>query len=210
VFNTPEHAAQWMRDHKAKYLLLDQDLIGKWGALVYLACVQNNETQFVPRQVGNSACFDQHSFEHVYIPAEPTAADVCNIQGTNTTFLYAFSSHRGITNKTWNPAYCVTMYEQEGQSQLVMVYESNLTQNRGYLLGQGETTLFGRKYLAYLVMYPPPGSGYEDRAGLAYDSIFYKGFFLGHIDGFEQVYPYTAEAAQFGPSLPVRIYRLKD
>ena len=74
-----------------------------------------------------------------------------------------------------------------------------------------ETTLAdGRKYQSFLVFYPPEGMGYEDRAGLSYDSVFYKGFFLGHIDGFEQVYPYVAETAQIGPSIPVRIYKLKD
>nr|WP_304767593.1 STT3 domain-containing protein [Candidatus Burarchaeum sp.] len=204
VSNTPEHAAQWMREHKAKYLLLDQDLIGKWGALVYLSCVQNNETKFVPRQVGSSPCEAQHSFERVFVPANPTAADVCNVQGTDITFVRSISSHR-------TSGYCVGAYEQDGQSQLVMLNEANSTQNRGYLMGQGQTTLAdGRLYQQFLVMYPSAGSGYEDRAGLAYDSVFYQGFFLGHIDGFEQVYPYVGDPAQIGPGLPVRIYRLKD
>jgi len=192
-----------MREHKAKYLLLDQDLISKWGALVYLACVQNNQTQFVPRKVGSSACEAEHYFERIFVPANPTEADLCNLNAGFPMFRAA-STHRP-------SGYCVGQYVQGGQQALVMAYESNGTQNRGMLLSQGETTLSdGRSYMTFLVVYPPPGQGYEDRAGLAYDSIFYKGFFLGHIDGFEQVYPYKADTAQFGPGLPVRIYRLKD
>ncbi|VVC03279.1 Oligosaccharyl transferase STT3 subunit [Candidatus Burarchaeum australiense] len=204
VSNTPANAAAWMREHQAKYLLLDQDLIGKWGALVYLSCVQNNQTQFIPHQVGTSPCEVQHSFERVYVPLEPTPADVCNIGGANFTLIRAASSIR--------PAgYCVGNYVQNGQNQLVMAYAENGTQNRGLLLDQGSATLNdGRNYEQFLVIYPPVGQGYEDRAGLAYDSVFYQGFFLGHIDGFEQVYPYQAENAQFGASLPVRIYKLKD
>jgi len=202
VFNTPEHAAQWMREHKAKYLLLDSDLIGKWGALVYLACVQNNETQFIPRQVGSSACEANHYFERVFVPLEPTDADLCSLNAPFQMF-HAVSTHRP-------DGYCIGQTTQNGQQTLIVAYQ-NGTQVKAILSPEGQTTLGdGRQYVSFMAIYPPPGQGYEDRAGLAYDSIFYKGFFLGHIDGFEQVFPYQAEEGQFGPSLPVRIFKLKD
>ncbi|MFA6035651.1 MAG: hypothetical protein WC759_01710 [Candidatus Micrarchaeia archaeon] len=204
VANTPEHAAQWMRDHQAKYLLLDQDLIGKWGALVYLSCVQNDETQFIPRQVGNSQCEGDHYFERIFIPSQPTEGDLCNIDAPFNMF-HASSTIRG------QNAYCIGQVIENNQTKLVIAYESNGTINHGILMPQGEVTLGdNRAYQQMLVVYPPPGQGYDDRAGKSYDSVFYQGFFLGHIDGFVQVYPYEAEFAQFGPSLPVRIFKLKD
>jgi hypothetical protein len=204
VANTPAHAAQWMRDHKAKYLLLDQDLIGKWGALDYLSCVQDNETQFIPHQVGSSQCEGEHYFERVYFPVQPTQADLCNINAPFQMFR-ASSTVRG------QDAYCVAQVTQNNQTQFVMAYESNGTINHGILMPQGTTAMGdGRDYVQAFVLYPPPGQGYDDRSNKFYDSVFYKGFFLGHIDGFVQVYPYEAEYAQFGPSIPVRIFKLKD
>ncbi|RLG19827.1 hypothetical protein DRN67_01690, partial [Candidatus Micrarchaeota archaeon] len=193
VSNTPEHAAQWMKEHEAKYLLLDQDLINKWGALVYLSCVHNNETEFIPRQVGSSACEHAHYFERVFIPANPQPSEYCNID-TGSQFVIAHSTHR-------DSVYCVGEISADGQTALVMVNEEDGSQNRGLLMHQGQTILNdGRLYETYMVLYPPEGQGYEDRVGKGYDSVFYKGFFLGHIDGFDQVYPYHAEHAMVGPS----------
>jgi len=202
VYDTPENAVSWMKEHKATYLLLDQDLIGKWGALVYLACVQSNETEFIPRQVGASACEGQHYFERVFVPLAPEPQELCNL-GTASQFILSPSTHRAT-------GYCVGVYDEGGQSALVMFNPETGLQNRGLLIDQGQTTMNGRPYGTYLVMYPPEGQGFADRAGRSYDSVFYQGFFLGHIDGFDQVYPYEAEYAQIGPSLPVRIFRLRD
>ncbi|MBI5158905.1 hypothetical protein HY992_02185 [Candidatus Micrarchaeota archaeon] len=47
----------------------------------------------------------------------------------------------------------------------------------------------------------------EDAKSKYYNSVFYKGFFLGEIEGFEQVYPeYNVQ----GPNVYIRIFKLKD
>jgi asparagine N-glycosylation enzyme membrane subunit Stt3 len=204
VDGTPQYAAQWMRAHQAKYLLVDQDLIGKWGALVYLSCVQNNETQFIPRQVGASKCEAEHYFERIFVPAAPTDADKCNIGSTFPMFR-SISSIRG-------PVYCIGQPPASGTTPqpVIVAYEANATQVRAVLSPQGTTNINGIDYAVFNAYYPPPGQGFEDRAGKAYDSVFYQAFFLGHLDGFTQVFPYEAEFGQIGGQLPVRIFKLND
>jgi hypothetical protein len=59
-------------------------------------------------------------------------------------------------------------------------------------------------YVMFLALY---NSNNPDRKGSFYDSIFYKGFFEGNIDGLIQVYPSILSSK---PDIPVRIFKLKD
>ena len=176
---------QFMRDHKATHVLFDYDLIAKWGALNFLACVHNNETNMTYAKengMGNSQCERNHDFERVIIPMQRSASDYCNSPYPEIQFVRARS--------TFGYSYCVAEEIQDGyQVPSFMVYEDNMSkQNAGYLVFPQLVDYGGRQQAVYTVLYPE--EGYEDRKGRFYDSNFYKGFFLGKLEGFEVAYEY--------------------
>ncbi len=185
---------QFMRDHKAKYILFDYDLVQKWGALDFLACIYNNQTNMSYAQqqgLGTSQCEKDHNFEHVIIPVQRGVNDYCPSPVANVTLVRALS--------TFGYSYCVAEDIQNGYSTpKFMVYENNMTQqNKAVLVAPQLITLSGKQYAFYTALYfKDPNmwgdnvSGWDDRKGKFYDSAFYQGFFLGGLDGFDQVYEY--------------------
>jgi asparagine N-glycosylation enzyme membrane subunit Stt3 len=78
IDGTPEDLAQFMRSHNSTYALFDMELIaggnpfgGKYGALNYLSCARDNETN-VSLQPGMSQCEADHLWEMMYIPKDST------------------------------------------------------------------------------------------------------------------------------------------
>ena len=65
--------------------------------------------------------------------------------------------------------------------------------------------MFLRTLVAYSDVYYDGQSGLQDAKGKGYDSNFYKGFFLGHIPGFDLVYPENNTGLA-----PVRIYKIHE
>ncbi len=199
VYGNASELKAYMLQHKAKYALFDVDLISKWGALVYLACFENNETTF-EKGPGNSACDAQHYLEYVYVPVKPDVSEYC-VAEAQVPFVRGYSSV-GLQ-------YCIADVGQ----QKIMFYAENLTsatgrQNHGVMLRVGQTTnAQGRLLDEYIVMYDKDDPlSWADRKGKGYDSTFYQGFFLGELDGFEQVYPENSIVK--GPALPVRIFKI--
>ena len=210
VHASPEELKQWMVEHKAKYVLFDQDLIGKWGALDFLSCVYNNETNMsfaysegkkvgTLYNLGTSRCEQEHNFERIFIPvSDLSALDYCQSPDPNTPLIRAYSN--------FGYKYCIPL---NGSGEPVMLYEDNLSRiNKGHLASPSSVTLNdGRDYNTYLILYTyetwsDGRISYEDRKGKMYDSNFYKGFFLGELPGFIQVYPSNMMAG------PVRIFKI--
>ncbi|MEM3556253.1 MAG: hypothetical protein QXF56_06035 [Candidatus Micrarchaeia archaeon] len=214
VSNTPEALKQYMIEHKAKYVLFDQDLIGKWGALNFLSCVYNNETNMSfafkegerlggMYQLGTSNCEREHNFERILIPYEPTINDYCAGSEPSSPLIRAYTFS--------NYTYCVKYSYTETTKRIVGIYyENNLSRmNRGIPLPSGYQSIQGRLYEMYTMFYttdiwPDGVSGWEDRKGKVYDSTFYRGFILGELPGFEQVYPANNQAGA------VRIFKIKE
>ncbi|MEM4389318.1 MAG: STT3 domain-containing protein [Candidatus Micrarchaeia archaeon] len=197
VAEEPEHLADWMRAHKAKYFLVDIDLINKWGALVYLSCIYNNQTRYEIGP-GGSECDAAYQWERVYVPRQPSISEFCAAEGKQ--LVRAFSSF-GLT-------YCIEVAQTPSGPVPIMYYE-NGTLNRGFMSGAGVVNIKGRPFSSFIVWYPERWldgqSGLPDRKGKGYDSAYYKAFFLGNLSGFTQVYPdYNVP----GPSIPVRIFKL--
>ncbi|MEM3399970.1 MAG: hypothetical protein QXP42_03995 [Candidatus Micrarchaeia archaeon] len=186
---------EWSKNHKVKYILLDIDLIGKWGALNYLSCYYNNRTVF-EKDPGESECEREYEFERLFVPASPTLQDFCDVGGGAVMV-------RGISSAGYK--YCIGTLNISGQPRNIILYENNQTLNPALPMHQGRVRLGdGREYNAYLMFYV--GDGYSHRKTKGYDSIFYKGFVLGRIEGFDLVYPEaTTELID-----PVRIYRLRE
>ena len=181
----------YMKEHNAKYLLLDQDLIGKWGALVYHSCVYNNYTSLA-QDPGTSECDMLSSPEELYVPMNPTSNDVCNLKSSDGKSAIRLYSSLG--QKLGFGYYCSV------NGALPFLYENRTAAGISNVLSQGQSG----QYAVFMALYPSDGT---DRKGSFYDSIFYKGFFEGHIDGLTQVYPSTYSNK---PDIPVRIYKLND
>ena len=218
VSNTPEALKEYMIAHKAKYVLFDQDLIGKWGALNFLSCVYNNQTNMSfafkegerlggMYQLGTSKCEREHNFERILIPVEPTINDYCAGSEPSSPLIRAYTFS--------NYSYCVRFsYTQTdtGISKRIagVFYEDNLSRlNRGIPMFSGYQSIQGKVYEMYTMFYtteiwPDGVSGWGDRKGKMYDSTFYRGFILGDLPGFEQVYP--ANNLSGG----VRIFKIKE
>ena len=214
VSNTPEALREYMIAHQAKYVMFDQDLIGKWGALNFLSCVYNNETNMsfaysegkkynVLYQLGTSECEKEHNFERILVPVEPTIDDYC--QGTDpaSPLVRAYGS-AGYT-------YCVRFQGARTDGGIAGIfYENNLSRmDHGIPLYGGKQAYGGRLFNVYTMLYskdvwPDGKSGWGDRKGEMYDSTFYTGFFLGDLPGFEQVYPANNQSGL------VRIFKIKE
>jgi asparagine N-glycosylation enzyme membrane subunit Stt3 len=218
VYNTPQALKDYMIAHNAKYVLFDQDLISKWGALNFLSCVYNNETNMsfafsegkkynVPYELGTSQCEKEHDFERVYIPVNPTIDDYCQTSNPAQPYVRAYT--------TGNYTYCV-LFNTQGQNRKIlgMVYESNMSmEEHGTPYLGGVQSIGGKQYDVYTMLYtkdvwPDGKSGWDDRKGKIYDSTFYQGYFLGQLDGFEQVYPSPNQSSTVFPA--VRIFKIKE
>jgi len=204
--------AQFMREYKARYVLFDYDLIGKWGALNFLACVYNNQTNqsFAQAQggPGTSKCEAEHAPEHVFVPLERSIGDYCRSPAPNIQLVRGRSS--------FGVSYCIyeTLTADGYTVPQAMFYEENMSKpNKGILAYPQRVNIRGRDYAMYTVLYfkdpeiwPDNVSGWDDRKGKYYDSNFYKGFFLGELEGFDKVYEYKEPSG-----IPlVRIYRLRN
>ena len=199
VSNTPQALREYMLAHNAKYVLFDQDLIGKWGALDFLSCVYNNETSMdfalkegakydVPYRLGTSRCEAEHSFERIVVPVNPTISDFCESPDPSVPLVRARST---LSNYT----YCIRYANSSAGTIAGIFYEYNLSRvNRGIPVYGGVQNSQGIAVDVYTIFYtndvwPDGKTGWADRVGKMYDSMFYQGFILGNLPGFEQVYP---------------------
>ncbi|MBI5158752.1 hypothetical protein HY992_01390 [Candidatus Micrarchaeota archaeon] len=202
VANTPEGMAKFMRQTKAKYLLLDYDLIGKWGALTYLSCYRNNETKCEIGPGKDECDTVKYMYERVFIPKTPQLNDFCETE----------DGGKGIVGYSppWTN-YCVRAATDSTGGTIMLLYNQDGTVNRAAMFKYGEQELEGRPFDQYILWYPKEwidgSNALEDAKSEYYESMFYQGFFLGEIPGFEQVYP---NYNQQGPSAAVRIFKLKD
>ncbi|MCX6776968.1 MAG: hypothetical protein NTY73_03310 [Candidatus Micrarchaeota archaeon] len=212
VSNTPQALKEYMLEHNAKYVLFDQDLVGKWGALNFLSCVYNNETSMdfafkegikygVMYQLSTSRCEAEHNFERIAVPVNPTIADFCEGSGSSAPLVRARST---LSNYT----YCIRYTNSSAAAIAGIFYEYNLSRvNRGIPVYGGIQSSQGKSVYVFTMFYtndvwPDGKTGWEDRVGKMYDSTFYQGFILGNLPGFEQVYP---ESNQSGL---VRIFKI--
>lgn len=181
--------ASYMKSHNSNYILMDIDLVGKWGALTYLSCVYNNETsaEDLPSE---SKCSFEYQFERIYVPQKPTLSQMCTIGQQYGVVGYSSFGTRIYCTQVINNQYMVIFDQQTGR------------QVSAVPMASGVTAMQGSVYTEYLMIYTK--DGIADAPGRGYNSNFYKGFFLGELDGYTQVYP--ADRVGFGV-VPIRIYK---
>jgi asparagine N-glycosylation enzyme membrane subunit Stt3 len=111
---TPEELIQYMKIHDTEYALFDVELVagggqlgGKYGALNYLSCAWNNETN-VSYSPGQSQCEAEHLWEVVFVSQTP-----CTISSlSNKTGLTAYKIYEGEVYRTFYRSECVNPQDQ--------------------------------------------------------------------------------------------------
>ena len=222
----------FMETNQTKYVLFDQGLVNKWGALDFLACIHTNATSEsfarsvgasqnppVPYQLGTSPCEISHDPQMVLVPLEALipSNQTQQVRGlycpiSNSTTLYArglVASGGGLTNQT----VCVDL--SPSNNGVMQIYnntagKTNAVINANFYLGL--TNIGQTKFVEFLEIYLPNSNGtITNPPSGFYTSNFYKGFFLGHLSGFTQVYPNNATGINYVNGIyPIRIFALDN
>ncbi len=186
-----------MKKYNSSYVLIDREIImggntfgGKFYALNYLACAHDNLTNKETPQM-KSKCELNNLWETVYISNEPCI--ISNITHKYGLVVYAITDP---VNGESEKRYCLSNTTlATGQTINALFYLNETTPtgdlklNKGILLPISNTTaeVIYTKDKIWL----ENGTivdGWEDRKGRFYDSVIYKGFVLGQLDGFTKVF----------------------
>ena len=229
----PSALANFMNTNQSKYVLFDQDLIGKWGALDFLGCVYTNETSYnfavaqgqsqnppVPFALGNSQCELQHDPEYALIPLQaliptnssPNINIYCSISTASAQYAQAYLVQgQGIANQT----VCVSL--TPNPNGVMKVYNSTGSQLNAYINDNqyiGVVNVQGVPFVQYMMIYVPNSANgtITDAPSKFYSSNYYKGFILGNLPGFTEAYPANATGMinYVNGTYPVRIYELNN
>lgn len=206
---TPEELKQDMLRYDSKYALFDAELLlsgnsfgGKYGALNYLACARNNQTN-VSRVPGSSQCEYEHLWSQVYIPASPGPQDECSIsfnQKGITAYALVLVQSGSTANYNLVPKYCAGSATLATGQNTTALYELDkraadgaLKMHKAFLKLDSQD----KKWNVYTLFYTRDtvwiengtiSDGWADRGSKFYDSNLYNAFILEDLPGFELVY----------------------
>ncbi len=222
IDGTPEDLIGFMKKHDSKYALFDAEILfsgnsfgGKYGALNYLSCARDNDTN-VSLSPGQSYCESDHLWEIVYIPSQNQEG--CQIT-KNATGIVSYKvgysqTANGLVQES-RKAYCIGETTlSDGRKTTATFYldrkydNGDLKLNKAFLKPEGQTS---DGFKAFTLLYSEDKlwvengevkSGYEDRKGKFYDSNLYKAFVLENLPGFDLVF--KSKGGQ------VKIYKLRE
>ena len=190
---------------------------GKFHALNYLGCNWVNRTNYL-QDPGTSECEHEVLWETIGIPTSKSSEDECTISlvdGRKGVKVYHGSVVRMRTSsgvvsvfQPVEPVYCMdtTPANTSDGMPLYLLYELNERDENGDLkihggLPQIQTKVSGvdgKDYLYGFMMYLPENITLSDgrvvdmwsgHGGMKfYESVVYKGYYLGYLDGFDKVY----------------------
>ncbi len=228
---TPQALAKYMNGNQTQYILFDQDLIQKWGALNFLGCIHINATSDtfafaqgksnsppVPYVLGMSQCELVHDPEFILLPlstlvhtnlTQQSINDYCQISTTNSTYIRGYLVlGNGIENNT------VCVNNIPDSNGVLGIYDNNATKLNAVIQASqylGVQNVQGTLFVEFLMIYTPngPNGTITNAPSDFYNSNYYRGFILGDLPGFQQVYPANATGINFvNGTYPVRIYKL--
>ena len=114
IQGTPQDLVDFMKSHDDTYALFDMELVsgggqlgGKYGALNYLSCAQENETD-VTKAPGSSQCEANNLWETAYVSSQP-----CTISSiSNETGVVAYEIYQDVyqENASGQPEFMGTFY----------------------------------------------------------------------------------------------------
>jgi hypothetical protein len=206
IMGTPEQLKQAMVQFNSSYALFDAELLlsgnsfgGKYGALNYLACARNNQTD-VTETPGTSECESKNLWTQALIPENPSSAERCSVSlDKSGVIAYAYTAS-GLA-----PKYCAAAGAILGRNATLLYDLDNRTASgelrlhRALLRGDGNVTGQGKVYDMVTLMYfkdpiwPSDDgtglvSGWDDRTSNFYDSTLYQAFILENLPGFTLEY----------------------
>ncbi|MBN2478571.1 hypothetical protein JXB01_04755 [Candidatus Micrarchaeota archaeon] len=227
LIGTPEELKEYMTAHDSQYALFDSEIIlggnafgGKYGALNYLACARNNQTD-VKMSPGESFCEMSQMFETVYIPKtaqytqECTISEISGKKGT-TVFKIVYTPSGKSYSTTITPYYCLGEATlADGSTTPALYYLSqkyetgDLKLNKGFLLPFSSDDNFNIYQVLYTedIVWIDNGelkSGWAEDGitkGQFYNSNLYRAYINEDLPGFELVYK-TSDSA-------VKIFKIK-
>lgn len=186
----------------AKYLMLEVGLLPKWGALNYLSCIYQNQTNFnVP--VGSSPCEASNEPTYLFFPATLSNLNAyCSMSNSTSAYIKAVSN-RG-------QEFCLQTAIPTGSNQAQIdgkIYNYTTDNLIPYLnlMPVGQQAISNTNYDVYLLLYVPNASG-QYPANVSVPQFYYSNYYLMFNEGiynttlFKQVYPANNVANQ------VRIY----
>ncbi|MDE1851523.1 MAG: hypothetical protein KGH69_02440 [Candidatus Micrarchaeota archaeon] len=200
----------FMDRSQAKYVLFDDQLLPKWGALNFLACVDVNQTSMAfafsqgklsgqPYALGTSNCEVTHAPAYVVIPVSTSINNYCSFSNSSVQALKAVILAEGTYQ---NQSVCVPVsfiqntfangYLSNGVK--TSVYYDNGTKSNIVLVSDffgGVNTQGGQTVVSFVALYMPngPNGTITNAPSRFYDSNFYQGFFLGKLPGLTLAYP---------------------
>ncbi|MEM3781719.1 MAG: hypothetical protein QXT43_02030 [Candidatus Micrarchaeaceae archaeon] len=198
----PANLANFSNSVQAKYVLFDNALTQKWGALDFLACIDINQTSMAfakaaangtgqPYVLGTSQCEINHDPAVLLVPENTSSissycAPIKSLK--NETLL------KGIVllgDTLTNTTYCVPLNSNTTAETL---YYANGTASNARLVAnqqffQGSVSIQGEPFLAFMLLYLPNENGTVTAPSEFYSSNYYRAFYLGNLPGFKLVYP---------------------
>lgn len=220
--------ASYMNSIQAKYVVFDSELMQKWGALDFLACVNAGQTSLgyaeqagqahgQPYALGTSQCELAHDPVYALVPtSNNNINNYC--QFSNASF-QALKVLMLAGNNFLNATYCVPaslynsaspvhLYTQDGNVTNAVIIPTST-------FFYGTVPVSGQTFADFLVVYLPngPNNTITDAPTLFYNSSYYKGFFFGSLPGFSLAYPSTGLAGKtnyFNSTNPIMILQLNN
>ncbi len=230
---TPQDLANFMNGNQSKYVLFDQDLISKWQALDFLACIYTNQTSYQyaiaagqsqsppePYALGTSECEVEHDPQYALIPyaalvqsniTQQSINYYCSMSTSTEQYVIAFLV---VGNNLTNQSICVNIVPNN--LGVLKTYTSNGVALNAYIQSQnylGIVNVQGTPFVEYMMVYVPngPNQTITDAPSQFYTSNYYKGFILGNLTGFTEVYPSNGIGINYvNGTYPIRIYELNN
>ena len=193
---------------QAGYVLFDDQLLPKWQALDFLACVDINQTSqaYATAQgevygqaflTGTSQCELKHDPVFMNIPASATISDYCGFSNATVTAVKSVLTVGEVVQQlASNQTYCVqTTANANG---VLPVFNPNGTKTnivieptQYFYTGEHQLQQGGEAYLSFTALYLPngPNDTVTNAPTDFYNSNYYRGFFFGKLNGFTLAYP---------------------
>ena len=196
--------ATYMNSIQSQYVLFDDQLVPKWGALDFLACIDTNQTSMTyatqqgakygqPFTLGTSPCELAHDPATLLVPSNITSpSELCSFSNSSTPAVQAFVVIGSTVDQ--NLTYCVPESAlQTGTGTRLL--DTNGSATNAVLtpnLYEGLTPVSkNQDFYTFVLLYLPngPNDTITNAPSAFYDSNYYRGFFLGRLPGFTLAYP---------------------
>jgi asparagine N-glycosylation enzyme membrane subunit Stt3 len=207
----PANLSTYMNSIQAKYVLFDNQLMQKWQALDYLACIDVNQTSIKyaysqgslqgggsPYVLGTSQCEVSHDPVYALIPLSVSnLQSYCQFNSTSQPNITAIKSLFIYGQQFINATYCVPSSVFSSQAPATVYYPNGTATDAIIIPSQqfyyGQLTIQGQQFANFMVVYKPNGPNYTvvGAPTYFYNSNYYRGFMFGKIPGFTLAYPHN-------------------